>query len=108
MGIIPLVILVVYSHLFPGDLEDLKVKELKNGRLAMLAFVGIIMSAQVSGKNPIANVKDHIASPMTTNIFAKAAIIPGTVLGPICVIESTHLFQGTLIPTPCFFSGLWP
>jgi len=98
----------VFAPFIPGNLEELKVKEIKNGRLAMLAFVGFVMCAQVSGLNPLAALAEHFADPLNTTIFSKAVIIPGQVVQPPCMIPDTVQFQGVTIPAGCFLHALWP
>merc|ERR1712226_158182 len=64
----------------PDTLVELQTKEIKNGRLAMLAMLGMYVQALVTGKGPVSNWLEHLADPSSANGFAFATKFAPTLL----------------------------
>jgi light-harvesting complex I chlorophyll a/b binding protein 1 len=59
-----------------GDIDTLKLKEIKNGRLAMMACLGFVAQHAATGKTPLQALGDHIASPWGANFATNGVSLP--------------------------------
>jgi light-harvesting complex I chlorophyll a/b binding protein 1 len=60
----------------PKKVDDLKLKEIKNARLAMVAFMGFVGQNYATGKGPIAALTSHVSDPAGANFATNGVSFP--------------------------------
>jgi len=52
----------------PEVFDELKVKEIKNGRLAMVSVLGFAIQSYITGEGPYSNWSKHVTDPFGYNL----------------------------------------
>ena len=67
------------SFLFTSEVpfhQFSSVQEIKNGRLAMMAFVGFVAQYSATGKGPLVCLSEHLENPWAVNFATNGTSIP--------------------------------
>jgi light-harvesting complex I chlorophyll a/b binding protein 1 len=59
-----------------GNLAEMQLKEIKNGRLAMIACMGFFSQGAVTHEGPLAALAKHLADPWNANCATNSISIP--------------------------------
>ena len=59
-----------------ADFESRKLKEVKNGRLAMVAILGFAGQHAATGKGPLAALSEHLSNPWGANFATNGVSLP--------------------------------
>lgn len=59
--------------------KDNATKEVKNGRLAMVAFIGFAVQALVTRQGPIEALTSHLSNPFSNNIIGSIGNLPNVI-----------------------------
>jgi len=62
-----------------AKLEEYKWAEIRNGRLAMVAFVGFVSQHYATGKDPVQNLIDHVSDPTHVTFATNGVSLPHAV-----------------------------
>mmetsp|Transcript_10741 Transcript_10741/g.66252 ORF Transcript_10741/g.66252 Transcript_10741/m.66252 type:complete len:160 (-) Transcript_10741:34-513(-) len=58
------------------EFEKMKLREVKNGRLAMMAMLGFFAQAASTGSSPLENLSAHLSDPWTANVASNSVALP--------------------------------